>query len=245
MQGQWKVGELAKQTGLTVRTLQYYDDIGLLSPSYRTQSGHRLYVGRDIARLQQIVSLRELGFSLDEIRACWNRPGFSPRHVIQLHIDRLKRQIEAQRCLCSRLEAIAGRLDSAEEISVEELIQTIEVTRMLKYYTAEQQEELKRRAEALGPERIRQVEQKEWPDLIAEVRAEMDKGTDPSNETVQALARRWMGLVNEFTGGNPGIAKAAGQVWQQEQSIHGYDTAGMREMMAYISRAIAASKAGG
>jgi DNA-binding transcriptional MerR regulator len=242
MQTQWKVGELAKQTGLTVRTLQYYDDIGLLRPSYRTQSGHRLYIGKDIGRLQQIISLREVGFSLDEIRECCSRPGFSPRRVVQLHIGRLKQQIEAQSRLCNRLEAIAKRLDSAEEISVEELIQTIEVTRMLKYYTPEQQEELKRRAEAVGEERIRQVEQKEWPDLIAEVRAEMEKGTDPSSQRVLELAKRWTGLVAEFTGGNPGIEKAAGQVWQQEQSIHGYQTGPIREMMAYISKAIAAGK---
>src|SRR5262245_3386269 len=109
MQGQWKVGELAKRTGLTVRTLQYYDDIGLLTPSYRTRSGHRLYLGRDIARLQQIVSLRELGFSLDEIRQSTTQPGFSLRNVIQLHVERLKDQIEAQRRLCLRLEAIAQR----------------------------------------------------------------------------------------------------------------------------------------
>ena len=242
MQGQWKVGELAKRTGLTVRTLQYYDDIGLLSPSYRTQSGHRLYVWKDIARLQQIVSLRELGFSLEEIRDCCSRAGFSPRRVIQLHIERLKKQIEIQSRLCGRLESIAERLDSAKEVSVEELIQTIEVTRMSKYYTAEQQEELKRRAEAIGPERIREVEQKAWPELIAEVRAEMEKGTDPGSERVQELAKRWTNLVREFTGGNPGIAKAASQVWQQEGSIHGYETGPMRELMGYISKAIAASK---
>src|SRR5215831_6604218 len=88
MQGQWKVGELARRTGLTVRTLQYYDDIGLLRPSYRTQSGHRLYVAGDIAHLQQIVSLRELGLSLDEIRECWSNPAFTPRRIIQLHIER-------------------------------------------------------------------------------------------------------------------------------------------------------------
>src|SRR5262249_39535332 len=188
MQGQWKVGELARQTGLTVRTLQYYDDIGLLRPSYRTLSGHRLYLANDIERLQQIVSLRELGFTLDEIRDCCSRPGFTPRRVIQLHIERLKAQIQDQTRLCSRLESIPDRLDSAEEISVEDLIQTIEVTRMSKYYTPEQLEELKQRADAIGPDRIRQVEQKEWPELIAEVRAEMEKGTDPSSDRVQELA---------------------------------------------------------
>ena len=69
----WKVGELAKQTGLSVRTLHYYDEVGLLSPSQRTAAGHRLYTAGDIVRLQQIKSLRHLAFALEEIRACLNR----------------------------------------------------------------------------------------------------------------------------------------------------------------------------
>lgn len=64
----WKVGELAEQTGLSVRTLHYYDEIGLLTPSQRTASGHRLYAPGDVIRLQQIKSLRQLGFPLEEIR---------------------------------------------------------------------------------------------------------------------------------------------------------------------------------
>ena len=50
-----KVGELAKRTGLTVRTLHHYDEIGLLKPSLHTESGHRLYTARDVARLQQVA----------------------------------------------------------------------------------------------------------------------------------------------------------------------------------------------
>ncbi|MCH7995122.1 MAG: MerR family transcriptional regulator, partial [Planctomycetes bacterium] len=64
----WKVGELATQTGVSVRTLHDYDEIGLLSPSQRTGSGHRLYGADDVVRLQQIKSCRQLGFSLAEIR---------------------------------------------------------------------------------------------------------------------------------------------------------------------------------
>ena len=59
-----KVGDLARRTGLTVRTLHHYDLIGLLKPSLHTESGHRLYTGRDVGRLQQVLSrLRPLGFS--------------------------------------------------------------------------------------------------------------------------------------------------------------------------------------
>ena len=56
-----KVGELARRTGLTVRTLHHYDEIGLLRPSLHTESGHRLYTAADVGRLQQVVSLRQLG----------------------------------------------------------------------------------------------------------------------------------------------------------------------------------------
>src|SRR5262245_55930365 len=95
-----KVGELARRTGLTVRTLHHYDEFGLLKPSLHTESGHRLYTAGDIARLQRIVSLRQLGFSLEEVRDCLERPGFSPVEVIRLHVARLREQIELQRGLC-------------------------------------------------------------------------------------------------------------------------------------------------
>src|SRR6476646_6711292 len=64
----WKVGELAKRTGVSVRALHHYDEIGLLSASLRSESGYRLYTEADVIRLQQIRSLRSLGFSLDESR---------------------------------------------------------------------------------------------------------------------------------------------------------------------------------
>ena len=67
MPHEWKTGELAKLTGLTIRTLRYYDQIGLFSPSGRTEAGYRLYTESDLARLQQILSLKELGLSLEQI----------------------------------------------------------------------------------------------------------------------------------------------------------------------------------
>src|SRR5262249_30288509 len=115
-----KVGELAQRTGLTVRTLHHYDAIGLLRPSLHTEAGYRLYTAGDIARLQQVLSLRQLGFSLDEVRGCLDRPGFSPLEVIGLHLVQLREHIESQRRLCERLDAIATRLRRAGEVSADE-----------------------------------------------------------------------------------------------------------------------------
>jgi DNA-binding transcriptional MerR regulator len=246
--GTWKVGELARQVGLSVRTLHYYDEIGLLPPSRRTDSGHRLYTAGDVVRLQRIKSLQQLGFTLREVRECLDRPGFPLQRVIQLHLSRLKERIELERRLCDLLERVAARLSSGEEISSGEFVDTvmevIEMSERLdKYYTPEQLEYLERRRREVGEERIREAEA-EWAELIAAVRAEMEAGTDPSTERVQALAERSMQLVEEFTGGDAGIARSLGNMYQQEENIQGIDTAEMREMMAYLSQAMAASDEG-
>lgn len=245
----WKVGELARRTGLSVRALHHYEEIGLLVPSGRTESGHRLYAEGDVLRLQQIASLRSLGFSLAEIREFLNASNFSSGRVIELHIARIRERIELERRLCDRLEVVADLLsaaeDSAGEDSAKKFIETVmEVTKMSerieKYYTPEQLEQIERRRQELGEERIRAAEA-EWPVLVEQVRIEMEAGTDPADERAQKLARRWMELVEEFTGGDEGIRRSVANMWQQEEPLMGMDTANMREMMDYISRANAAS----
>jgi hypothetical protein len=115
--------------------------------------------------------------------------------------------------LCRRLEMMMPRLESA---GIEEIIKCIEVTTMFeKYYTKEQLETLKKRGEELGQDKIRSVEA-EWPTLIASVRAEMERGTDPKDPRVQALVKRWNALVREFTGGDPGITQSLKNFYKGE-----------------------------
>lgn len=248
----WKVGELAGSTGLSVRALHHYEEIGLLVPSRRTEAGHRLYADEEVLRLQQIASLRVLGLSLGEIRECLDAEGYSPARVIELHIARLRERIESERRLCERLEGVAALLaareSSAGEVSAEKFIETVmEVTRMSenieKHYTAEQLEQLERRRRELGEARIREVEA-EWPKLIEQVEAEMEAGTDPANERVQELARRWMGLIEEFTGGDASIRRSLDNLVQEEQNIGGMDAAQTRALMDYVGKANAVSRGG-
>ncbi len=243
-----KVGELAKRTGVSVRALHHYDQIGLLSPSHRTEAGYRLYEASDIVRLQQIKSLQQLGFSLEEIRDCLEQPDFSPLGVIELHLARLREQIKLQRKLLYRLEAIAERLRSAGEASVEDFINAIEVTTMLgKYYTTEQMEQLKERGHVLGEERIHQAEA-EWKELFEQYRVEMEKGTDPASEPVQALARKSQSLIQEFTGGDPGIEKSLSRMYKEEGAQGVMSQRGFhldQSVVDYMSKAMAALKQSG
>ncbi|HHL0972355.1 TPA: MerR family transcriptional regulator [Bacillus cereus] len=73
----YSIGEFAKRTGTSIRTLQYYDEIGLLKPGKNVSSGHRVYKGKDILELQKIVSLKVLGYSLEEIRVMLKMPSLN------------------------------------------------------------------------------------------------------------------------------------------------------------------------
>ncbi len=70
----------------------------------------------------------------------------------------------------------------------------------------------------------------------------MEAGTDPADERVQELARRWLGLVDRFTGGDSGIRRSLSNAWREEESLGGMDTAHMRGLMDYIGKATAASR---
>ena len=89
---QWiGIGEMARRAGVSVRTLRHYDAIGLLAPSETTQAGYRLYDDKALARLEQILYFRELGFALEEIAAMVNHPDYDAT-------DAMRRQRELFAC---------------------------------------------------------------------------------------------------------------------------------------------------
>lgn len=239
-----KVGDLARRTGLTVRTLHHYDEIGLVKPSLRTDSGHRLYTAGDVARLQQVMSLRQLGFTLEEIRDCLNRPDFSPVELIERHLARLSEQVELQGKLCQRLKAIAAGLRTAGEVSAEQFLQTIEVMTMIEsYYTSEQMESFRKRnaeAAAAGVD-LHQQGTADWQELLAQLKVEMDSGTDPADPKVQALEKRRQALVNAFSGCDRAIEENCKRLWMEQGdklcAQFGIDP----KLMAYLGKAAEAA----
>ena len=240
----WKVGELARKTGMSVRALHHYDEIGLLRPSLRTAAGHRLYDRIDIQRLQQIHSLRLMGISLDEAKRLLDGASASPRQVIDLHLARLHEQIAMQKQLARRLRALAHHLDTAKPVSLEELCKTIEeMMQFEKYFTPEQLEVLEERRISVGEERMRTVRD-DWNEIIPKVGKAMENGTDPTSPEVLVLARRWKALVEEFTGGDPALANAVKTMYDNEGPAlqEKFGNVPRQEMFAYICKSFAALK---
>jgi DNA-binding transcriptional MerR regulator len=100
------VGEVAELAQVTVRALHHYDELGLLSPSGRSEAGYRLYSYADLTRLQEILIWRRLGFSLAEIQSLLDDPGYD-------RVGALERQRELIACEIERLGALAGAVDAA------------------------------------------------------------------------------------------------------------------------------------
>jgi DNA-binding transcriptional MerR regulator len=122
----WSIGELAAQTGLTVRTLHHYDEIGLARPSQRSSAGHRRYTAQDVRRLHRIVALRGFGFTLAEIGALLDGAGPDPRELVRGQLDQANERIARATRLRDRLTAVLAMFDAAGSPSADVLIRLIE-----------------------------------------------------------------------------------------------------------------------
>lgn len=241
-----RVGQLARGTGLTVRTLHHWHELGLLSPSERTPSGHRLYGDAEVRRLQQIVALRALGLSLKETRRWLDAPGASLVDALRLHAAQLERRMASERALLARVENLVKRLSGGGDVSMEEILDTMEAMTMHeKYYTPEQLEQLRKRGEAIGEEKIREAEA-EWLRIFEACARAHEAGEDPASPEMLAVGRKALGLIEAFTGGDPGIRSSLETMYREEGTApatqHGFP--GDPEVWSYLSRVMdAAGKA--
>lgn len=123
----WRVGELAEQTGLTVRTLHHYDEIGLLVPSLHNSAGHRRYTAEDVRRLHHVVALRGFGFALAEIAELLDEAAIDPRTLLHRQLEQVDDQIAASIRLKHQLQRALGVIDAKAEPSSQSMIELIEV----------------------------------------------------------------------------------------------------------------------
>ncbi len=99
------VNEVSKLTGVSIRTLQYYDKIGLLKPAGYIGSGYRLYDDAALERLQQILLFRELEFPLKDIKDIVTRSDFDKKKALEQQIELLELRKEPLHLFIGRLRS--------------------------------------------------------------------------------------------------------------------------------------------
>ena len=203
----WKVGELAAATGLTVRALHHFDEIGLLCPPERSEAGHRLYRTSDVRRLYRVLALRQLGMPLSEIAASLDGHLDDLEHAVRGQLAQVEQHLSGQQQLRRRLVALLDAMRRTQQPSIDQLIAVMEAMMQASYFTPDQLARLKQRHRNAGDEGFARW-QRRWVELVDEVHAHIEAGTDPADAAAQETARRWHHLMNRMTDGDRGILSA-------------------------------------
>lgn len=208
-----KIGDLAKRTGLTVRALHHYDSIGLLTPSARSDAGYRLYNQADIARLHQILALRQCGLALADIGATITSEKIPLAAIVSRQIAMLTKQIAQADVLRERLQRLAGQLASGQDPDLADWLTTLEhMTMFDKYFTPDELKELPMYQPT--PEVT-----EEWKSLVASVQKQIDAGATPADTAPQLLSNQWMQMVKRDTANNPVLFAKLNTMHEQEPAV--------------------------
>lgn len=232
-QGFMTVGQVAKKMGVTVRTLQYYDKEGLLSPSAESEGGRRLYTDKDLVKLHQIISLKSLGFSLDDIKGRLISLE-TPADVANV----LTEQAEDIRKKIGRLQA---SLSAIEQLKTEVLqMQTVNFKKYADIIVNLQMENdsyylIKRFDDDTLDHIRRQFDKESGLDFMDRFNRLSDKivqlqeeKVPPESEKCQQVVKEYWGLIVEFTNGDMsmlpklmevGSIDTATNAWEERQKI--------------------------
>lgn len=236
----YRTGEFAQRASVTLRTLRYYDRVGLLCPRQHTEAGYRLYTDEDLVRLQQILGLKFLGLSLQEIQALLK---VGPQRLTEVLTQQKAMLEEKRRQLDSILRAIeqteqlvaAGRCDWDAIAGVIRVIQMEQSTEWVKKYFTEEQlqkmgelgqtsyspEAQQKLAERSGAwtEADQQRAQDQWVYVATEARRLAEVGADPAGPEAQALAKFKCDLLAAFTQRDPEVEAGLNRFWEQFRAL--------------------------
>lgn len=220
----WQTKEFAELSKVTVRTLHHYDRIALLKPKHYDRNGFRLYGEREFARLQQITTLKFIGFSLKQIKEILGNNEFALAETLQLQ----KKIIQAQK---NRLNLALEAINRAEKVfnengatdweSFQKIIEVINMQQNMdwtrKYYSENAQAKIEESKNLWSPELQERVS-KDWKELFQEIKSTIADGVKPSDEKAQKLAARWNALIDEFTGGDAEIREGLSKMYADEKN---------------------------
>jgi len=132
-QEQYTIHELAKLAGVSTRTLHFYDEKGLLHSEGRQNNGYRYYTHNSLLRLQQILFLRELRFSLDQVAAILDQPNFDMARTLEVHEQTLQKEIDRLNTLIHTVRKTIQNLKGETSMAPQEYFKGISEEKQKEY----------------------------------------------------------------------------------------------------------------
>ena len=234
------VNEVSKLAGVSIRTLQYYDSIGLLKPAEYTESGYRLYDDATMERLQQILLFRELEFPLKEIKEIVTRPDFDKQKALEQQIELLTMKKEHLENLIDFARGIQNGGNNIMDFTAFDTSKLEEYTRKAK----EQWGDSKAFSEyeQKSASRSKDDEKKLWSDFMKLFeKCGKLKDSDPKSAGAQAMVRDIQNYITKnFYECTNEILAGLGKMYAAEGEFKtNIDKAGGKGTAEFVSRAIA------
>ncbi len=208
------VHEVSRLTGVSIRTLQYYDKIGLLPPAERTEAGYRLYDDAALERLQQILLFRELQFPLRDIRRIVESPDFDRGKALEQQIALLtlkKEHIESLIGLARGLKAMGVNQPMSFEPFDTRKIDEYAAQAKASWGTTPEYREFEEKSKGRD-QKADALLSEQMMDIFAEFGD--IRHTDPSGDAAQALVRKLQGFITEhFYTCSDEILRGLGQMY--------------------------------
>jgi DNA-binding transcriptional MerR regulator len=223
----YTVNKLALLAGISVRTLHYYDEIGLLEPSNIAKNGYRYYEEKELIRLQQILFFRELDFPLDEIKGMLDRPGFSVIEALKDHKKLIRIKRKRLDGLIQTIDKTIKRMNNNQKMEDVEMYDAFKDDDVKEY-----QEEVKNRwgntdAYKQSMQKVSKMTKAQMEELKKKGREHtqaiadnMQKGID--HPDVQALIKQSHEGVNFFYECNLDMFRNLGQMYVDDPRFSAY-----------------------
>ena len=202
-----KIGELANITGITVRTLHYYDEIGLLKPVKITQAGHRSYDMQSITKLYQIISINDLCFNIEEINEIITVKNIDVLELIKIQISSVEEEIGQKQLLLSKLYKLKEKVGGNEILSMEDFRDIAPFINISAdtYLTDEQYNKLKSRLETFD---AKEEPAEEWLVFITKLKHCYENELPKTNKMARECVEYWQQITNELIGDDEQIEKS-------------------------------------
>lgn len=209
----FSIGEFAKKTGLTVRTLHYYDEIGILKPSHVSDKGKRIYTAENFITLHKIITLKFLGYSLEEIKMFLKSEKWDLKDSLSIQKKAMVKQKEQLEQVIRALDHAIYIVDRHGELDSSIFITLINDIHMEK----EHKKLLKGVLDEQKVEQIFSIDEKRHLEINTNTVGLLTElkelyGTDPKSAKVQLLIEKLIDLIAELTGGDLHFLEEVGNV---------------------------------
>jgi DNA-binding transcriptional MerR regulator len=238
----YTIGELARHSGVSTRTLRHYDQLGLVRPSGRTPAGYRVYTDRDVLALHRVLAYQQMGLALKEIGPLLGPDGPPLEAVLDRQIATVEAEVARQQRLLVMLRRVQRRACENSPDMADHLLKLLGFMRTYqRYFSDAELQKVVDFQTSLGDDGLRRMK-REFDEAITGLRDAMERGQPADSEATLPFARRVLAFKKQFREDDDPEVRARGRAMFAENPALLEGTGLTLPLLDYMDQAVEAAK---